>query len=299
MTGTDELKTASGRCPETQKPVTYVLVHGAWHGSWCWKRVRKGLHGTGHQVFTPTLTGVGERSHLNAATVDLSTHSADVVNLLLWEDLSDVILCGHSYGGSVIRGTADRVPERIRKLVYLDAFVLEDGESLFDLAPEHAQLLRLQAKTVGAGWNVRPIPAERFNVNPADAAWVNAQCTPQSIASFEERIKLTRTPSGVHDSVYVLATGWDNSPFAAAHERARAKGWQTHTVPCGHEVMLDLPSEVTDLLLEFATSAAPWNRHAVSSKRSAEGPPTPSKQTSANLKLPLRHRERYHLEKQS
>jgi pimeloyl-ACP methyl ester carboxylesterase len=206
-------------------------------------------------VLTPTLTGLGERSHLNSATVDLSTHIADGVNLLRWEDLSDVILCGHSYGGSVIRGIADRVPERIRTLVYLDAFVPEDGESLFDLAPEHARHMRLQAQTTGSGWNVPPIPAESFNVNPRDAAWVNAQCTPQSIASFEERIKLNRLPSRTHDTFYILATGWDDSPFRAAHERAKAKGWRTHSVNCGHEVMLDLPGELTDLLLEFTTSA--------------------------------------------
>ena len=264
MTRTDEPRNASGisptredGVPETQNPATYVLVHGAWHGSWCWKRVRKGLQDAGHQVFTPTLTGLGERSHLNSPSVDLSTHIADVVNLLRWEDLSDVILCGHSYSGSVIRGIADRVPERIRTLVYLDAFVPEDGESLFDLAPEHAQHLRLHAKTTGAGWNVPPIPAERFNVNLRDTAWVNAQCTPQSIASFEEHIKLNRVSSRTHDTIYVLATGWDNSPFRAAHERAKAKGWQTRTVACGHEVMLDLPGELTDLLLEFATFAAP------------------------------------------
>ena len=268
MTRTDEARNASGirptregGLPKTQNPATYVLVHGAWHGSWCWKRVRTGLRDTGHQVFTPTLTGLGERSHLNSAAVDLSTHIADVVNLLRWEDLSDVILCGHSYGGAVIRGAADRVPERIRALVYLDAFVPEDGECLFDLhAPEHAQHMRLQARTAGAGWNVPPIPAGRFNANLRDVAWINAQCTPQSIASFEERIKLNRPPSRRHDTIYVLATGWDNSPFRAAHERAKEKGWQTRTVACGHEVMLDLPGEVTDLLLEFATSAEPWRQ---------------------------------------
>jgi len=111
-----------------QNRTTYVLVHGAWHGSWCWKRVRKSLRDAGHQVFTPTLTGVGDRSHLNSAAINLSTHIADVVNLLQWEDLSDVVLCGHSYGGSVISGVIDRIPERIRTLVYLDAFVPEDGE---------------------------------------------------------------------------------------------------------------------------------------------------------------------------
>jgi pimeloyl-ACP methyl ester carboxylesterase len=209
-------------------------------------------------VFTPTLTGLGERSRLNSAAVDLSTHIADIANLLRWEDLSDVILCGHSYSGSVISGVADRVPERIRTLVYLDAFVPEDGEDVFDLhPPEHAQHIRLQAQTAGSGWSVPPIPAERFNVNPWDAAWVNSQCTPQSITSFEEHIRLNRVAPRTHDAIYVLATGWDNSPFRAAHERAKAKGWKSRTVACGHDVMLDLPGELADLLLEFAISAAP------------------------------------------
>src|SRR4029077_10187350 len=135
-----------------QNQTTYVLVHGVWHGSWCWKRVRKSLRDAGHQVFTPHLTGLGERSHLNSAAVNLSTHIADVVNMLRWEDLSDVILCGHSYGGSVIRGVADRAPGRIRQLGYTYAFVPEDSESLFDLAPEHARHMRLQAQTTGSGW---------------------------------------------------------------------------------------------------------------------------------------------------
>ena len=240
-----------------QNQTTYVLVHGAWHGSWCWQRVRKSLQDAGHQVFTPTLTGLGERCHLNSSAVSLSTHIADVVNLLRWEDLSDVVLCGHSYGGMVITGVADRIPERIRALVYLDAFVPEDGECLFDLAPEHAQHMRLQAHTAGSGWNVLPILAEHFNVNLRDAGWVNAQCTSQSIASFEEHIRLNWVPSHTHDATHILATGWDNSPFLAAHERAKAKGWKTRTVTCGHEVMLDHPGELTNLLLEFATPTVP------------------------------------------
>src|SRR6266550_8366608 len=95
---------------------TFVLVHGAWHGSWCWKRVRKALYAQGHDVFTPTLTGVGERSHLLARNVNLDTHIDDVTNVIRWEELSDVVLCGHSYGGCVIGGVADRVPERIGAL---------------------------------------------------------------------------------------------------------------------------------------------------------------------------------------
>jgi pimeloyl-ACP methyl ester carboxylesterase len=137
---------------KTQNQTSYVLVHGAWHGSWCWKRVRKSLCDAGHQVFTPTLTGLADRSHLNSAAVDLSTHVADVVNLLRWEALSDVVLCGHSYGGMVISGVADRVPEQIRTLVYLDAFVPEDGECIFDnVPPELAQQIRTLAKRLNRG----------------------------------------------------------------------------------------------------------------------------------------------------
>jgi pimeloyl-ACP methyl ester carboxylesterase len=233
---------------------TYVLVHGGFRGSWCWKRVRKALQAAGHEVFTPTLTGVGERSHLNSASVNLSTHIADVVNLTQWEELSDVILCGHSYGGCVISGAADQIPDRIRALVYLDAVVLEDGECLFDLLPqEWAQGIRQQTQVTGGGWKVAPIPAEVFNVNPHDSAWVNVQCTPQSLASFEERIRLGGGLARIQDVTHILATGWQGSPIPASHERANMKGWKTRTIACGHDIMLDLPDELTALLLEYAS----------------------------------------------
>jgi len=241
---------------------TYVLVHGAWHGSWCWKRVRHALQAAGHDVFTPTLTGVAERSHLASASVNLSTHIDDVVNLIRWEELSDVILCGHSYGGCVISGAADRIPDRIRALIYLDAFVLEDGECLFDLvSPEQTEGMRQQAKTQGDGWKVAPIPAEVFRVNPRDAAWVNAQCTPQPIATFEEHIKLTGGLKRIRDVTHILATGFvEGSPFPVCHERAKAKGWKTRTVACGHDVMLDSPDALTSFFLEYAAPKAEAHR---------------------------------------
>ena len=245
-------------CDNILRMATYVLVHGAWHGSWCWKRVRKALQAAGHDVFTPTLTGVGERSHLGSTSVSLSTHIADVENLIRWEELSDVILCGHSYGGCVISGVADRVPERIQALVYLDAFVLENGECLFDLVtPEQVQGMRQQAQAAGDGWKTAPIPAEAFGVNARDAAWVNAQCTPQPLATFEERIKLTGGIARIPDITHVLATGFtEGSPFPQSHERAKAKGWKTAKIACGHDVMLDLPDELTRLLLDRAASQA-------------------------------------------
>ncbi len=230
---------------------TFVLVHGAWHGSWCWKRVRKVLQARGHDVFTPTLTGVAERSHLLTPHVNLDTHIADVVNLIQWEELSDVVLCGHSYGGCVISGVADRVPDRIGALVYLDAFVLEDGQSLYDTLTPSQRNMQLEAtRRDGEGWKVPPIPAEVFNVNANDLEWVNRQCTMQPLATFQQVIKLSRRVDAVKHATFILATGFDDSPFPAFYERAKAKGWKTLTMACGHDVMLDRPEELTRVLLD-------------------------------------------------
>lgn len=228
----------------------YVLVHGAWHGSWCWKRVRKALQAEGHEVFTPTLTGLGERSHLLSPQVNLETHIDDVVNLIRWEELSNVVLCGHSYGGAVISGVADRVPDRIGALVYLDAFVLDDGRSVHDeLPPEHKKAQVEGAKVRGGGWKVPPIPAKAFNVNAKDAAWMDHQCTMQPLAAFQQPLRLSGKMRAAKDVTFILATGHDGSPFMPSYERAKAKGWKTLSMACGHDVMLDMPEELTTILL--------------------------------------------------
>jgi pimeloyl-ACP methyl ester carboxylesterase len=233
---------------------TYVLVHGSWHGSWCWKRVRRALQAAGHDVHTPTLTGFAERSHLNSPDVNLSTHILDVVNLIRWEELSDVVLCGHSYGGAVISGATELIPERIRSLVYLDAFVLENGECVFDLIdPDQAEGMRQAASSIGEGWKVPPIPAEVFQVNSEDRGWVDAQCTPQSLACLEERLVLKGGLATVANVTHVRATGFEiGSPFGACHDRAKAKKWKTTSIACGHDAMLDAPEELTALLKNAA-----------------------------------------------
>ena len=231
---------------------TYVLVHGAWHGSWCWKRVRATLQSAGLNVFTPTLTGLGERSHLNSAAVDLSTHIADIVNLIKWEELSDVVLCGHSYAGPLIACVADQIPDRIKALAFLDAFVLENGECLMDIVPsEVAQALRDQAKAIGEGWKTNPIPAHILGVrDPHDVAWVDAQCTPQGIATFEEHIKLTGNLERIQDITYMFPTECHPN-LLVSHGRAKAKGWKIRTIDnSGHEVMIDRPQELAEFLLE-------------------------------------------------
>jgi pimeloyl-ACP methyl ester carboxylesterase len=224
---------------------TFVLVHGAWHGSWCWSRVRKALQQQGHEVFTPTLTGVGERSHLLSPEVNLETHILDVLNLVRWEALSDLVLCGHSYGGMVVSGAADRIPGHIRSLVFLDAFVPDDGQSLADFAPVSGDALI-------DGWKSPPISAEVFGVNPGDREWVDRQCTLQSVACFIQPVQLSGGIDRIARISYLYAAGWagGQSPFRRFHAKAQARGWRTSEVDCGHDVMIDRPDVVTSLLIE-------------------------------------------------
>jgi len=189
--------------------------------------------------------------------VNLDTHITDVANLIRWEELSDVILCGHSYGGCVVSGVADRVPDQIGALVYLDAFVLENGNCLNDVIPPEVRSERLAlAKEVGEGWKMPPIPAEEFKVNLRDRDWVNRQATWQSMATFEQPLHLTGAINQIKNVTYILASGWSPSPFPQFHEKAKAKGWKTTTIDCGHDVMLDRPDELTEQLLAVSPRSA-------------------------------------------
>jgi len=227
---------------------TFVLVHGAWHGAWCWQRVRRSLQHAGHDVFAPTLTGVADRSHLSSPQVNLEMHVADVVNLIRWEQLTDVVLCGHSYGGCVITGVADRLADRLQSVVYLDAFILDDGQGLHDAIPEALRDAQVKAANEqGDGWRVPPISAEFFRVNVADRAWVDAQCTPQPLATFQQKLSVRNVLSPAK-ATHVLATGYEHSPFPPFHDTAKRRGWKTLNVDCGHDVMLDRPAELVTIL---------------------------------------------------
>ncbi|MEH2548852.1 pimeloyl-ACP methyl ester carboxylesterase [Bradyrhizobium sp. AZCC 2262] len=228
----------------------YVLVHGAWHGSWCWKRVRDFLAAAGHHVFTPTLTGLAERVHLLSRDVDLETHVADVTNLMIYEELRDIVLVGHSYGGIVARHAADRMPDCIRSLVYLDAFVPDEGKALLDYLPERGKMLRDLAASQGDGWRVPPIPASVFAVNQADAAWVDRQCTPHPLSTFEAVAKIGGACDRLPRLGYIWASGHDG-PFQQFYSMAEDRGWWREELKCGHDVMLDMPRELTTLLLQY------------------------------------------------
>ena len=215
----------------------FVLVHGAWHGGWCWQRVTDRLIAQGHRVFAPTLTGLCERSHLNSPGVNLSTQISDVVNEILWKDLENVVLVGHSYGGMVITGVAEQVASKIASIVYLDAFVPADGQSLGDLGGK-----------VDAGPFTTPISAARFAVNEADRAWVDSKMTPQSTACFTEKLKVTGAYQSISRKTYIRAEKFTG--FAGTVERLRGDPtWKTHVVDCGHDVMIDEPEELTNILV--------------------------------------------------
>ena len=228
---------------------TYVLIHGAWRGSWTLKRVRDQLAAAGHQVFTPTLTGLGERAHLLSRNVGLGTHIEDVTNLLIWEELRDVVLVGASYGGCIVRHVADRMRDRVRSLVYVDAFVPEDGKCVADYEPNFGTLRALAADH-GDGWKVPPPPASYFGVNAADAGWVDRQCTMHPLSTLETPAQLSGACDEVGNIGYILARNFPNSPFPQFDARAADRGWWRAELPCGHDITLDMPNKLTMLLLE-------------------------------------------------
>lgn len=235
----------------------YVLVHGAWHGAWCYRDTARALRAMGHTVLTPTHTGVGERAHQANEAITLETHIRDVIGYIECEELDDVILLGHSYGGMVITGVADRMPSRIRTLVYLDAFVPASGDSLIKLlgdalAPEvAAQFVGgfRGSALEGRSGMMQPIPAEVFGIAPANRPWVDRRCVPQALATFETPVLLSGGVDQVRRRVYVLADGWDPSPFRHfARKHTGQPGWEVHTMPCGHDIMVDAPDALAKLL---------------------------------------------------
>ncbi len=233
---------------------TFVLVHGAWHGGWCYARVAALLRARGHTVFTPTLTGQGERAHLISGSVNLSTHIEDVLGVFRCERLTDVVLAGHSYGGMVITAVADRIAPRIRALAYLDAFVPEDGQALFDInIPAVVQMYLGRAGTIG-GLAIPPPGAAFFNVNAADRAMVDELATPHPLGCFTEKVRLTGAHRAIGKRIYVHGTDLKReSPFKPFHDRFAADpAWSAHALPCGHDVMLDMPEKTAELLESVA-----------------------------------------------
>lgn len=237
---------------------TYVLVHGGGHGGWCYQRVARLLRAAGHEVYTPTMTGLAERSHLLSADVDLDMHVRDIVAVLEFEDLHDVVLVGHSYGGMVVTGVADRAADRVGRLVYLDAANPVNGQSLVDVAGPVIEAARPSGQVIdGIELVLLPAPgaAAFYGVtDPDDAAWMDERLTGHPWACFEQSLVLTDEASlWAIPQYHIVCTSTLATRDPALMEKARAAGrlWDIDT---GHDLMITEPGRVAEALLAVAAN---------------------------------------------
>jgi pimeloyl-ACP methyl ester carboxylesterase len=244
------------------RKATFVLVHPAWHGAWYWKKVTPLLRANGYEVYTPTLTGLGELAHLARPEVGLQTHIEDVVNVLEYGDLRNVILVGNSSGGMVITGVAERAPERIAQVIYLDAFVPGDGQSLVDLLPpERKHAFEEFAKSEGKGWLVprfAPLPWEHivrkmWGVNDdADVRWMLARLVPTPLGHFTEPVRRTNPASDKLVRTYVRCLQFKHPGFDQHSAMAqRAPNWRYREMAAPHLPPITHPRELTEILVQL------------------------------------------------
>ncbi|WP_233853014.1 alpha/beta fold hydrolase [Paraburkholderia sp. HD33-4] len=251
-----DMEKVAGDMADEGSEKTFVLVHGAYHGAWCWKSVAKRLRSLNHNVYTPTLTGLGERSHLLGANPSLDTFIEDVAQVLRYEDLHDVVLVGHSFAGSVISALADRMPERISHLVYLDAQVLQSGQAPVDTAvPEIIEIYKQRAQASG-GVSIPPGSPESFGVtDPKMAEWVKTKVTPHPYRTYFDKLLLKHPVGNGLPATYIACTQPLHRNTAHSREVAKGmKGWKYKEIATGHDAMITQPEELVILLLEVAGS---------------------------------------------
>ena len=226
---------------------TILVCHGAWGGGWSWKKMHPLMQAAGHRLYTPTYTGLGDRVHLANPSIDLDSHIADILNVIHYEDLSDIVLLGHSYGGMVATGVADRVRDRITQLIYLDAFVPDDGQSLFDLNEPGRAPMRELAKA-GDGWRVPPSQTPPDTL-PEDVAWLSARRVDMPIKCFESQLRLQGGALTLPRS-YVYATRITPADtFARFAARAKGEpGWRYFEIDASHAPAVSAPEKLMAVL---------------------------------------------------
>jgi pimeloyl-ACP methyl ester carboxylesterase len=232
---------------------TFLICHGAWSAGWAWKKVRPLLRAAGHEVFTPTYTGLGERAHLTSRTIDLDTHIADVLGVIDCEDLRDIVLVGHSYGGMVATGVADRVPDRIAKLVYLDAFVPSHGQSLFDmLAPAERERRQGESNASSDGWLLAPNPPPP-DTAPEDIAWITPRRRWQPIGCFTQPLLLENPNTSLPRSyIYCTRLGPADSFSQFARRFRNDPAWRLYELDASHSPNVTAPEALVRVLDQIA-----------------------------------------------
>lgn len=235
--------------PETARDsgrtFTFVVAHGAWSSAWAWKKMHPLMAARGHRLVTPTYTGLGERAHLARPDIDLDTHITDVVNVLVYEDLRDVILVGHSYGGMVATGVADRARDRIAQLIYLDAFVPDDGQSLLDLTGQSPEQARASAED---GWRVPPNPSPP-DTPQEDLPWIAERRMHHPLGTLEQPLVLQGGPLTLPRH-YILCTR--SEAFRRYAQKAQAAGWPAYEIDSSHNPHITMPEGLAELLERIA-----------------------------------------------
>lgn len=229
----------------------FVLVHGAWQGAWCWKRILPGLWSAGHRAFPVTLTGTGERAHQLSPDIKLRTHVDDVAAVVEAEELQSAVVVGHSYGGMVITGVADRMPQRIARLVYLDAVVPLPGESWSSTHPAQTQAQRREA--IASTGSIPPADPAMFGLTGDDAQWVGRRQRPQPGGVYDDPLHFDADCLAALPRTFIDCNAPALASIAVMRERVRQQpGWQVFEIATGHTPMISAPEELLRLLLGLA-----------------------------------------------
>jgi pimeloyl-ACP methyl ester carboxylesterase len=238
--------------PTGEKAVmgTFVLVHGSWHGGWCWSRLVPMLRAEGHDVHAPSLSGLGDRVHLATPGIGLSTHITDITNLITYEDLDDVVLVGASYGGPVISGVGAALPERVRRLVFVDGLVPDAGQSCFDLMPGVRPGFVESARAAGSDWAVPSPPPQFFGIaEPADVRWTQDRLTAMPLKTHDERLAVS--PPDSIPGTYIRCDQFIG--FDQQMEPARRRGYAIEHLDAGHDVQITDARALKDVLTALET----------------------------------------------
>ncbi len=228
---------------------TFLLCHGAWGGGWSWKKMHPLMQAAGHRLLTPTYTGLGERAHLASRDVDLETHIQDVVNVIRYEDLRDIVLLGHSYGGMVATAVADRAGDLIHQVIYLDAFVPREGQCLLDFLPDSERQRMRTGVASGDGWRIPPNPTPP-DTPPGDVEWLNARRVNMPIKCFETKLKLQHGETKLPRSyIYCSRKEAGKDPFAQFATRLKSEaGWRYFEMDASHSPNVTAPEELMAVL---------------------------------------------------